>query len=94
MLKLLHLALELAYTTLVYYVAFLCYYVGQQPIGSCSILAGQDQPLDARHPGGTDDTCNVKALTSTSTVVGDTKAEVHLYSLAKQLLLWDTPHYR
>ncbi|WIA09938.1 hypothetical protein OEZ85_010151 [Tetradesmus obliquus] len=64
MLKLLHLALELAYTTLVYYAAFLCYYVGQQPIGSCSILAG------------------------------DTKAEVHLYSLAKQLLLWDTPHYR
>ncbi|WIA30006.1 hypothetical protein OEZ86_000103 [Tetradesmus obliquus] len=64
MLKLLHLASELAYTTLVYYAAFLCYYVGQQPIGSCSILAG------------------------------DTKAEVHLYSLAKQLLLWDTPHYR
>jgi hypothetical protein len=42
MLGLLHQVSELAYTTLVYYVAFLCYYVGQQPIGSCTILKGKN----------------------------------------------------
>ncbi|KAF6251978.1 hypothetical protein COO60DRAFT_1628722 [Scenedesmus sp. NREL 46B-D3] len=64
MLGLLQRAAQLASTTLVYYAAFLCYYVGQQSIKSCPLLKG------------------------------DVIAEVHLYSLAKQLLLWDEPHYR
>lgn len=40
MLGLLQRAAQLASTTLVYYAAFLCYYVGQQSIKSCPLLKG------------------------------------------------------
>jgi hypothetical protein len=40
MLGLLRQAAELAYTTLVYYAAIVCYYVGHQSIGSCPFLKG------------------------------------------------------
>jgi hypothetical protein len=40
-----------------------------------------------RHSKGTSYTTHIRSA-------GDTIAEVHMYSLAKQLLRWNQPHYR